>query len=328
MWSSSKSSDDQNTSSSYVGGLSTALWQFGRNAALGAAEYVTPVLTESQYLEKGVLTPEEFVQTGDMLVLRCPTWQWQAGDPAKARPFLPPDKQFLITRNVPCQRRARALGAGADDESLVAGGDDDGDEWVATHMSHTVQAEDETPDMMPSLAESVGGMSLSSGAAEGAAGGSAEAAASADAEALLEEEFVEADDPSAMAGPGSSDNIVRTRTYDVSITYDKYYQCARVWLYGYSETRQPLSQPEVLEDISADHALKTVTLESHPHISHGAGLHASLHPCKHASVMHKLTSEQIASGKECRPDQYLVLFLKFISSVIPTIEYDYTFSAN
>lgn len=59
-------------------------------------------------------------------------------------------------------------------------------------------------------------------------------------------------------------NIVKTRTYDVSITYDKYYQCARVWLYGYSESRQPLSQEEILEDISADHALKTVTLEAHP----------------------------------------------------------------
>lgn len=29
----------------------------------------------------------------------CPTWSWEAGDPKKARPFLPPGKQFLITRN-------------------------------------------------------------------------------------------------------------------------------------------------------------------------------------------------------------------------------------
>lgn len=29
----------------------------------------------------------------------CPTWTWEAGDPKKARPFLPPGKQFLITRN-------------------------------------------------------------------------------------------------------------------------------------------------------------------------------------------------------------------------------------
>ena len=101
--------------------LGTKVWQLGRNAALGAAEYMTPVLAESQFLEKGVLTPEEFVAAGDMLVLRCPTWQWQAGDPANLRPFLPPDKQFLFTRNVPCQRRARSLMSGADDEVAVAG---------------------------------------------------------------------------------------------------------------------------------------------------------------------------------------------------------------
>ena len=30
------------------------------------------------------------------------------------------------------------------------------------------------------------------------------------------------------------------------------------------------------------------------------------------------------AGKECRPEQYLFIFLKFISAVCPTIEYDYT----
>jgi len=114
----------------------------------------------------------------------------------------------------------------------------------------------------------------------------------------------------------------------VSISYDKYYQCGRVWLYGYSESRQPLTQEQVLEDISADHALKTVTLEAHPHIAAGAGLHASIHPCKHATVMQKLCSELAQGGRECKPEQYLFLFLKFISCVIPTIEYDYTLSVD
>ena len=66
-------------------------------------------------------------------------------------------------------------------------------------------------------------------------------------------------------------------------------------------TSHPASlHPQVLEDISSDHALKTVTLEAHPHTSHGAGLHASIHPCKHASVMHKLCSEIASSGREVR----------------------------
>ena len=120
-----------------LGGLGTKAWQYGRNAALGAAEYMTPVLTESQFAEKGVLTPEEFVKAGDMLVLRCPTWQWQAGDPANARPFLPPDKQYLFTRNVPCQRRAASLMSGAEDEHEVDG--EAGESWLSAHASHVAK---------------------------------------------------------------------------------------------------------------------------------------------------------------------------------------------
>ena len=40
--------------------------------------------------------------------------------------------------------------------------------------------------------------------------------------------------------------------------------------------------------------------------------------------MKKIIERTVASGREPRVDQYLLLFLKFISSVIPTIEYDYT----
>lgn len=31
--------------------------------------------------------------------------------------------------------------------------------------------------------------------------------------------------------------IVPTRTYDLNITYDKYYQTPRLWLFGYDEVR-------------------------------------------------------------------------------------------
>lgn len=309
--------------------LPTKVWQAGRNAALGAAEYMTPVLTESQFVEKGVLTPEEFVKAGDMLVLRCPTWQWQAGDPANLRPFLPPDKQFLLTRNVPCQHRASSLMSGADDEMAVAGEDGE-EEWVSAHASHTPAgaggATDD--DDVPDLGDDMAGMSLGGAAAGSAAAAGRSSSAAADAEDGLEEELgLEPDDPCALP-TSAADNIVRSRTYDVSISYDKYYQCGRIWLYGYSEERQPLTSEQVLEDISVDHALKTVTLEAHPHTAHGAGLHASIHPCKHASVMHKLCSQLVESGREVRPDQYLFLFLKFISCVIPTIEYDHTISVD
>ena len=224
------------------GGHSTysgALWNMGRNAMLGTAEYLTPVLTTSQFLEKGVLTPDEFVEAGDQLVLRCPTWSWQAGEPDKARPFLPPNKQYLVTRSVPCQRRAASLASGADAEMLVDGDVGEGDEgWSLTHANHKVERQEEAPDM---LADAVAHMDVAG--PSGAAAGGGEDAGSADGaagEAELEMEgMVEADDPSALGG-GSG--IVKTRTYDVTITYDKYYQSGRVWLYGYSESRQPLTQ--------------------------------------------------------------------------------------
>lgn len=45
----------------------------------------------------------------------------------------------------------------------------------------------------------------------------------------------------AKAEPESEDAILQTRTYDLYITYDKYYQTPRLWLFGYDEV------PEITE---------------------------------------------------------------------------------
>lgn len=174
-------------------------------------------------------------------------------------------------------------------------------------------------------------------------------------------------------------NLLQVRTYDVMITYDKYYQTPRVWLLGFDEASRshrrfinsylppnqkgtPLSAPQIFQDVSADHALKTVTIEPFPHSSVQA---ASVHPCKHASVMKKIIEKMNAGvvevqqrprGKEgnrgkwllrkvtgsggddgkkptdpdavegMRVDFYLIVFLKFIASIVPTIEVDSTTS--
>eukprot|EP00958_Prasinococcus_capsulatus_P026291 scaffold4737_cov371-Prasinococcus_capsulatus_cf.AAC.9 len=92
------------------------------------------------------------------------------------------------------------------------------------------------------------------------------------------------------------------------ITYDKYYQTPRVWLYGYAEDRTPLQAEQMLEgradgharprrsslclllpfgdDISQDHAQKTVTIDPQPHTDI---LCASIHPCRHANVVKKIS---------------------------------------
>lgn len=46
---------------------------------------------------------------GDHLVHHCPSWRWAKGDDANAKDYLPRDKQFLITRNVPCYKRCKDM---------------------------------------------------------------------------------------------------------------------------------------------------------------------------------------------------------------------------
>merc|ERR1712154_302020 len=88
-------------------------------------EYVTPINEKSEFTEKGVLTPEEFLKAGCQLVYKCSTWQWEAGDPKKKRAYLPDNQQYLISRNLPCLKRVASLMASANNEEIVENG-----EWL------------------------------------------------------------------------------------------------------------------------------------------------------------------------------------------------------
>ncbi|XP_058744275.1 autophagy-related protein 3 [Vicia villosa] len=288
----------------------------------GTVERITGPRTVSAFKEKGVLSVSEFIVAGDNLVAKCPTWSWESGEPSKRKPYLPSEKQFLITRNVPCLRRAASI----EEEYEAAGGevlldDEENDGWLATHgkPKETKSDEDENLPSMETLEISEkSSMKPISSFKEGE-----------DDEDIPDmAEFTEYDniietDPSTylVAHEPDDDNILRTRTYDISISYDKYYQTPRVWLTGYDESRMLLQPELVLEDVSQDHARKTVTIEDHPHLP---GKHASIHPCRHGAVMKKIIDVLMSRGVEPEVDKYLFLFLKFMASVIPTIEYDYT----
>jgi ubiquitin-like-conjugating enzyme ATG3 len=144
-----------------------------------------------------------------------------------------------------------------------------------------------------------------------------------------EDDNVIADDAAALPATPTEDddNLVKVRTYDLSITYDKYYQVPRVWMVGMSAEGQPLSGKEMMEDVITDYANKTVTIEGHPHV---AGPHASIHPCQHANVMKAIVRNLIKGTGEGDGDEgpsveaYIFIFLKFVSSMIPTINYDFT----
>ncbi|CAI9762346.1 unnamed protein product [Fraxinus pennsylvanica] len=299
------------------------------DAFKGTVERITSPRTVSAFKEKGVLSINEFIVAGDNLVSKCPTWSWESGEPSKRKSYLPQDKQFLITRNVPCLRRA----ASVEEEYEAAGGEvlldnEDNDGWLATHgkPKDTKSDEDENLPSMETLEISkrntIQPISSYFGGEEEKEEEIPDMTEFEDADNVVEN-----DDPAIlpttylMAHEPDDDNILRTRTYDVSITYDKYYQTPRVWLTGYDESRMLLQPELVLEDVSQDHARKTVTIEDHPHLP---GKHASVHPCRHGAVMKKIIDVLMSRGVEPEVDKYLFLFLKFVASVIPTIEYDYT----
>lgn len=70
-------------------------------------------------------------------------------------------------------------------------------------------------------------------------------------------------------------------------------------------------------------ANKTVTLEAHPHRP-ADGMCASVHPCRHSAVMKRIVAQLKAGGRDVDVREYLLMFLKFISSVVPTLNYDHT----
>jgi ubiquitin-like-conjugating enzyme ATG3 len=168
--------------------------------------------------------------------------------------------------------------------------------------------------------------------------------------------------------------------------YTPFYRTPRLYLSGYQNASEPLPPQLMMEDIAGDYKDKTVTLEDFPFFDAGLKM-ASVHPCKHASVMKvlldradaalKLRMSKIKQGKvsakegmtgmeglvdgldtmkitpahsakegdewevlqepgqgegdedeiAIRVDQYLVVFLKFMASVTPTIEHDFTTAA-
>jgi ubiquitin-like-conjugating enzyme ATG3 len=301
-----------------------------------SVEALMPVRKDSAFKEKGVLSPEEFVAAGDRLTRACPTWTWKAGDAKSAKPYLPRDKQYLVTRNVPCAKRAKEMEAYAGKEEVLTG-EDEG--WVAagaragsngSRRGESGVNEEELPEIVDlSLQTREEEEEEEEGEAQKEGGNDADVPD-------MDDEFDDEDDdavilPTATAiakqagsanGGVEDEHIVKTRTYDISITYDKYYQTPRVWLNGYDENRLVLKPSKSLEDISADHAQKTVTIDPHPHTGVPS---ASIHPCKHGNVMKKLIDLADAeSGASLTVDSYLFVFLKFIASVIPTVEYDYT----
>lgn len=262
-------------------------------------EYLTPVSHTSSFTKTGQITPEEFVAAGDYLVDKFPTWSWEGASSSKNRDFLPHDKQVLLTRHVPCRQRA----TGVDNALMKEGEGEDG--WIisAEDSSNNEGSAQQAIDVPDVELEGLG----------------------------IEEE-----------GAIPENSVVDTdeRTYNVYITYSTSYRVPKIYLSGYDADGAPLPPKSMFDDIVGDYKDKTVTIESSPFQDNLTLI--SIHPCRHASVMRLLLDraeqraidEAAESNNEWeevptapRVDQYLVVFLKFIASVTPTIEHDFTMTA-
>jgi ubiquitin-like-conjugating enzyme ATG3 len=233
-------------------------------------------------ISSGMLTPDEFVKTGDLLVSKFGSWKWCGSIKTEGRrDYLPVDKQYLVTLQVPCEKRANDM----NNVELT----DDG-EW------RSVKYEDkETESYKPVFIKS-------------------EKEISDDFEEFGFEDIEEDEDLAAI----NRGEIVMCRRYNIYITYDNFYRTPRVWLSGTSEYGIPLNYHEIFEDILTEYRNRTVTLERFPYSNE---TYVSIHPCKHAETMKRFIERTGITS-----ENYLLIFLKFISSVLPTVNYDFTSS--
>ena len=268
-----------------------------------------PVETKSQFEAKGTLTVAEFIEAGDALVFKFPTWQWTgARDKKLEKEYLPNDKQFLVTRHVPCEQRVADLDRGVGVE-VSAGAGSEGECWTLTGRDDRKSESSEGKISQAPILTLV----------EDYRGGKDDGLSRLDRELLGErgEEVVV-----RRVAEDEEDRASHMRSYDLSITWDKFYQTPRLWLRGFSASGEPLGERGVREDVLGEYASKTVTMEPHPATGE---LTASIHPCRHAEMMKRVIDTWKEKNLPVRPDLSLFVFLKFISGVVPTINYDFTF---
>ncbi|CBH09332.1 autophagocytosis associated protein, putative [Trypanosoma brucei gambiense DAL972] len=270
---------------------------------------VVGVKTTSSFHETGTLTPMEFIQAGDELLHKMPVWSWAEG-PENIQPFLPPNKKYLVYRGAPCYERAAV--AGNDDADEIV--EDDDDEWITTHANRVLKATTEI-------------------AAEKTINWDDDD--DDDDDANNNNNVVVVDSSRKDEGDDDEDadrdqtERRRCRLYDVYMVYDQYYQTPRIFLIGYAEDHvTPLTTSEMMEDVYPVNRERTVSIDPHPFLQAAC---ISIHPCRHAETMRRMIQHMKQRFEESSPEtakfvfpthMALFLFLKFISSAVPSIEYD------
>lgn len=266
-----------------------------KNAIVKNVNDATPaeIPKESVFLKDGRLTPGEFTAACDRLILASKMWSWQpASKGGFQEPVLDPKKQYLKTTTV---SRCRL----SDDTTGIQAIKID-EEWQSIGVDQPMEKkefkeEDAAQPPVPVSAPKIKKFTENSD----------------------DEDQVEAKDDAKPA-----EEVEDTkRVYEVHITYDRHYLTPRLWLTGVNSKNRPLTKEEIMEEVMPEYREKTVTYDQQPQTGE---FMANIHPCRHANVLKTFAEQAMSNGGEVRPDQSLFLFLKFISSVMPTVEIDFT----
>lgn len=245
---------------------------------------------ESVFLADGRLTPLEFLQAGDRLKLASKMFEWESASKSGFQePTLDPKKQFLKAKTVSHKRLENEE---TDIEALKI---DDGWQILGTFETHESKKFEEEEDTKSKKTETP---------------------------KIKNFEDSDSDDD-------DQDNRVKVenvpddhkRIYEVHITYDRHYLTPRFWLAGVDSKNVPLTKEQIMEEVMNEYREKTVTYDKQPHTGEYM---VNIHPCKHANVLRSFAEQASSHGNQVRPDQSLFLFLKFIGSVMPSVEIDYT----
>lgn len=291
---------------------------------------VKPTLKESKFYTDGVLTPEEYILAGDYLISKCPSWKWCSCEEKYYNKALPKEKQYLKT-TVPSYKRAEEyLKSNETHEKEVEGGWVDADLENRPAKGEAKQNEivfDEDDDdkkvivaNVPKGGDDDDGFVIDDGGDEKknkAAGGDDDGFEIVDDEEDNKNEKKDGEKNKEKV----EGEVVKNRTYDVTVTYDFYYCVPRMWLMGYNENGNPLTDAEMKEDVMPEYRNKTCTIEPQTH----TGLkNISVHPCRHSMLLKKMIQDFQNSGKKLEVCMSVLLFLKFLQSVVPTVQYDFT----
>lgn len=106
------------------------------------------------------------------------------------------------------------------------------------------------------------------------------------------------------------------------IVYDEYYHTPRMFFSATDFNGKPVSNEDIKQDIQREYLDKTLTVENFPFMDNT--MMPTVHPCKHANVLKTMSDSMRENGQKVESHFALLIFLKFITSVIPTVEFDLT----